>query len=1520
LKRSKAGKPPKNRTRVAEPVAVIGMAGRFPGARSIGEFWDNLMNGRETISHFSRRELEKAGEDPVRLRHPDYVRAKGILEDLEGFDAALFGYPPRDAEKMDPQLRLLHECAWEALEDAGYAPGRGDNRVGVFLGANENQEWLRRVKARESLTPCEIDGFLLSHRDYAATRIAYALDLKGPCFTLLSACSTSLVAVHLACQAIRGGECTMALAGGASITLPGKRGYFFQEGLMVSRSGHCRTFDARADGTVFGDGVGLVVLKAADKARADRDPVRALVLGSAVNNDGNGKAGFTAPSVFGQSDCIKAAVNAAGVESGSIGYIEAHGTGTRLGDPVELEALNRAFRARRNGRCWLGSVKSNIGHVNVAAGVCALIKTVLALENGRIPPSLHFKSPPADFPLAGSPFQVPVRPVDWEEDGRPRRAGVSAFGFGGTNAHLILEAGPRRRRGRKTRSRQLLVLSARSPEALEELSVRLAARLEARPRPFLADAAFTLSVGRRPFPYRRTIVARDSGEAAALLRQPGTVRNTDREDRDAVFLFPGQSAQYVDMGRTLYENEPAFRDALDECRRILMRDSGQDILRMLYPEASDREEASPGLSRTTIAQPALFSVSYAVARLLAEWGIRPAACIGHSIGEFTAACTAGVFTLEEALHIVARRGEFMQSLAPGAMLAVPLSEDAVQPWLSSEIDLAAVNAPGLCVLSGPTEAVESLRRRLREKGTAGRRLQTSHAFHSRMMDPVLDPFTRLFSGISPRPPKIPVLSTVTGEWAASGDLTRPEYWAGNLRRTVRFSAALTRLLRETDAALIEIGPGRTLSGLVRMHTDPEPDRAVVPTLPGAAESRDEVEFLLNAIGRLWQAGIPIDWPGFFRRQRRGRISLPPSPFERQRFWLDAAEPRENALRRLARLEKQPDMADWFAVPSWKRIPAPKIEPTGPENWLIFLDDTGLGERLARRLRQKRRRVITVRPGAGFGKTGRTGFIISPASKPDYDRLFEELTERDRLPRRIIHLWSVSGDQPRRLDPEGVNAAQESGFFSLLLLAQVIGSSGATDETRLLVVSDHVHEVTGDESIYPEKSTILGPIKVIPQEYPTIRCSGLDFAQVGCSGDPVETTAERVLAECLSGNEIRVAAWRGTHRWAQEYERLRLDRSFQKRRFLREGGVYLITGGLGGIGLVLAESLARAARAKLILTGRSSLPARVDWDGWLNSHDGRDPVSRKIRALRAVEKRGGTVHIIQADAADSPAMRRGIERAEKRFGPVNGIVHAAGVPGEGILQLKSIDAARRVLSPKLQGTLVLMDIFRGRALDFVVLCSSIAAVLGGIGLGDYCAANNFLDAFAAFSRARSTGPFISINWDMWGETGMGLKTEMPEELKGWFENELLSGITSREGVAALQRLLTWGGNGSVVVATRDLDARFDLWIRGRFIKEKESLLEEKADKPRYNRPHLTTPFDAPRTSTEKMVARIFGDLFGIEKVGRGDNFYELGGHSLLATTLLNRLRREGGAGISIRDVLDHPAVEDLAGLIDRAGEG
>lgn len=880
-------------------IAIIGLAGRFPGANTIERFWQNLVSGVESISRFSGSELECTHAQLASLSNdPNYVMARPVLDDVELFDAAFFGITPKEAELMDPQHRIFLECAWNALEDAGYDPARYPGHIGVYGGQSFNTYLLanlctNRDFVTELVGQYQVGGYsvvLGNDKDYLATRVSYKLNLHGPSITVQSACSTSLVAVVKGCQSLLTYECDMALAGGVSITFPQKRGYLYQEGGMVSADGRCRTFDAGASGTIFGSGAGTVLLKRLDEAVRDGDHVYAVIKGSAINNDGSQKVGFTAPSVDRQADVIATAQAIADIDPETITYIETHGTGTPMGDPIEVAALTKAFRSAtdKKGFCGLGSVKTNIGHLEIASGVTGLIKTALALDNELIPPTINFETPNPELDLENSPFYVVDKPVEWKRNEHPRRAGVSSFGVGGTNAHVVLEEGPKVKTT-PSRPQQLLVLSAKTETALETAADQLADFLSSKPETRLEDVAYTLKVGRREFDHRAMIVCSDAKGAADALaaRDPKRLKRAMQpSDRPKIFfVFPGQGTQQVNMARGIYETEPEFRADVDLCAEILRQKLGLDIRDILFPEAENLSDAHDRLNRTSITQPAIFVIEYALAKLWERWGVRPDAMIGHSVGEYAAACLSGVLSLEDSLTILAERGRLSEELPGGSMLAIRLPKEELEKYLGDGLSVASMNAPNLCVLSGPKDRIADLQEELEMNGTASRLLQTSHAFHSAMIEPILPQFVDLLNGVRFNAPQIPYVSTLTGNWITENEVKDPNYWSRHFRETVLFAAGIEELSKESGAIFVEVGPGRTLGRLVRQISKKSGQNSL-STLGDGADTVSDQQSLAETLGQLWVNGVDIDWEQYYKHERRARISLPTYPFERKKYWVE----------------------------------------------------------------------------------------------------------------------------------------------------------------------------------------------------------------------------------------------------------------------------------------------------------------------------------------------------------------------------------------------------------------------------------------------------------------------------------------------------------------------------------------------------------------------------------------------------------------------------------------------------------
>jgi phthiocerol/phenolphthiocerol synthesis type-I polyketide synthase E len=1350
----------------ADDIAVVGMSGRFPGAKNVDEFWLNLRDGIESITFFSDDDLLSAGVDLAQLNNPAYVKAKGVLEDIDLFDADFFGLNPREAEIMDPQQRIFLECAWEALENAGYDAKTYKGRIGVYSGVGLNTYLLSNLYSNRSHIESTSGhhSLLGNDKDFLSTRISYKLNLKGPSVGVQTACSTSLVAVHLACQSLLNGECSMALAGGVSISVPQRAGYRYEEGGILSPDGHCRAFDSRAQGTVGGSGAGIVVLKRFADALADGDFIHAVVRGSAINNDGALKIGYTAPSVAGQSEVIGEALSMAGVEAGSVSYVEAHGTGTVLGDPIEMAALTDAFRSHTQAKnfCAIGSVKTNIGHLDTAAGVAGLIKTTLALENRLIPPSLNFVEPNPAIDFQDSPFYLNTQLSDWKSQGVPRRAGVSSFGIGGTNAHLIVEEAPRYDAREKSSLPQLILLSAKTGDALRSAASNLSEHLKRNPDLNLRDVAHTLQVGRQSFEHRTAHVCRDVDEAVRLLSAQGEgqvlTSPVEEKNRPVAFMFPGQGSQHVNMAAGLYELEPSFRKVIDYCSEQLEPHLGLDLRHWLYPRDHAVEEAERQLAQTAITQPALFVVEYALATMWMKWGVRPDVMLGHSIGEYVAACLSGVFSLEDALTLVAARGRLMQNLRPGLMLSVPLPEKDLGPLLKEGLSLAVINDSSSCVISGEQDAVNGLERVLTAKGHYCHRLQTSHAFHSSMMDPILPEFAGLFETVKLSAPTIPYLSNLTGTWITAEQATDPLYWTQHLRRTVRFASGMEELLKIDDVILLEVGPGQTLTGIAKRQKSEAGQPLALSTLQRRQEHRSSFENVLDTIGKLWLAGRSLDWSQFYSGRQGRRVPLPSYPFQRKRYWIEPQETTGELVAQPASAkEKRTDIASWFYAPLWKQsvlpLPAESSAGVAGKRWLVFMDECGLGQELMKRLEQQDHEVVTVHAGERFERHGDAAYSINPQRAEDYTLLFEELDASKRVPDSVAHLWSVTPDQETTSEDEFFHGSQHLGFYSLLFIAQALGRHNVTQPVQINVISNQIQSVAG-ELLCPEKSTVLGPCKVIPQEYPNVSCRSIDIALP--KGRQVNRLVDQILSEVIASTPDTFVAYRGNTRWIKILESVSLNGSGNVLERLRKNGVYLITGGLGGVGLEIAEYLVSTVNARLILTGRSAFPPRDEWERRLANSGGQDEVADKIRKLQAIEAHGEEVLIINADVTDGVEMKNVLAQVYERYGVVHGVIHASGVSGGGLIQLQTAETAAGVLAPKVSGLRVLESIFKDVDLDFLVLCSSLSSVLGGVQQVDYCAANFFLDAFAHYDAATSGRFTVSINWDAWRKIGMATR--------------------------------------------------------------------------------------------------------------------------------------------------------------------
>ena len=1358
-------------------IAIVGMAAHLPGAGSISEYWTNLHDGVESIRRLDEEALLEAGETPDRLHHKNYVPAAAVLDGFEMFDADFFGFSPKEAAIMDPQHRQFLEVVWEAFENAGHPPEKFDGPVGVFAGCGMGSYFYFNVCSNPDLVD-HVGMFLLRHtgndKDFLSTRASHIFDLKGPSINLQTACSTSLVATHYACQALLNGECDMALAGGVTIELPHKRGYIFEDGEILSPDGHCHAFDHRAEGTVFGSGAGVVVLRRLADAIADGDHIWGVIKGTAINNDGAAKAGYLAPSVDGQAQAIAEAHAIAGVDADTIDYIECHGTGTFLGDPIEVAALDEAFRRTTDevGFCRIGSVKTNIGHLDTAAGVASLIKTTLSLHNNQIPPSLGFEAPNPAIDFETSPFRVNSTLTEWTSHKGPRRAGVNSLGVGGTNAHAILQEAPQVQQSEAADwPFHVLTISGRSRAALDANAKALGEHLRAHPEQPLADVAFTLKEGRRGFEKRRVLVAETHEEAADLL-ESGDMRRIFNHsvvgaDPEVVFMFPGGGAQYAGMARDLYETEPVFQEWIDRGFEVLQPKLDYDIRAVWLPEPADLAAATERLKQPSVQLPLIMIVEYALAQLWMSWGVTPAALVGHSMGENTAACVAGVMSFEDCVGLVLLRGQLFDTVPAGGMLSVPMAAEDLKPLLGDDLDLAGLNAPELTVVSGPQAALDALAETLKKQDVDCQRIPIDIAAHSRMLDPILGRFGEYLRSIDLSPPTIPFLSNRSGDFITDEEATSPDYWVGHLRNTIRFADCITTLSQEPERVYLEVGPGKALSSLAQMSAGVEVNQ-VVSSLRHPDQDIADDAYFLGVIGRLWATGVEVDWDQVWGDAKRRRVPLPTYAFQRSPYFIEPGKVQTTAVS--SRLIRNEDVAGWGYRPVWRQRladceidVASELNEAHPETWLVFLDDAGVGKQIVDKLRGTGHRVIEVLPGDTFSRVGDDRYILAAERGPEgYDELIRALVAEGITPSRVAHFWLLTRDQSFRPGSSFFHRNQEQGFYSLLFLAQAIGNENLPKPIHITVVTNGAAQVQGETLLFPDKTTVAGPVRVIPRELPGVTCASIDitlpkipksrFGRRPAQADHGDL-AIRLLEDLLAAPTNLAAAFRDNKRFELEFRPLSLEPAEDRENVpYRDGGTYLITGGFGGIGLTIAEDLYARCGANIVLLARSPLPPREHWERHLRMYGPNEAISQRIQAVQKLETLGAEVLVAAADVSNFEDMRRVIEQATDRFGPISGVIHAAGTIQDGPLLTKTSSVVEDVFTPKIHGTQVLHELFPDGSLDFLVLFSSTSTVTAPAGQVDYVAANEYLNAYAK-SRAGDKTRVLALNWGIWNEVGM-----------------------------------------------------------------------------------------------------------------------------------------------------------------------
>ena len=1333
-----------------QPIAVVGMALRVPGAYTLEEFWNNLQSHEDCFSRLSRLELEQTAVTPTVLTNPSIVHAKPMIDDLEYFDANFFGISDSMAKQTNPTHRLFLECCWEAMESAGIKPGDTDQTTGVFVGGEfEDISYLAHHLDTDVSNASE--GFAMqlgNFPDYLALRVSYELDLKGPSMISNATCATSLIAVHQAIQNLRSGVCDAAFAGGARIEFPPAP--YYEVGIqgMRSSSGRVRPFDAAADGTVFGNGLGVVLLKRLEDAVRDGNPIHAVIRGIGISNDGRpeDKQSFTAPTVSGQKQAIQQAFTNSGVTPETIGYIECHGTATEIGDPIELRSLTEVYRESSDlmGYCKVGAVKGHIGHLGAAAGIAGLIKACLVVSKGQFTALANFEKANPKIDLSDSPFVIEAESRVWNANGHPRRAGVSSFGFGGANAHLILEeyVAPVKQTTADGKDQpQLLPFSAKSEAALRRRIMDTASFCEDNPDVSVEAIANTLQNGRVSMPYRSYLVT-SSGTAADIVGQIRGIqasRQPTRSNRPIVFLFPGQGSQMPDMGKELYETQPLYREIVDHCAEILADEMGFDIREKIFlQEGESFEEAKTELSQTFIAQPALFVVEYALSKLLESWGLRPSAMLGHSLGELVAACLAGVYSLETGLKLVALRGRLMQKSEPGSMLAVFLSLEELQAIMPDNLDLAAINSPTSTVVAGPDSAISDFAEQLDARGIGNRLLATSHAYHSRMLDSTREEFRAELQDFDFQPPVACSISNVTGLPLTESQARDPNYWVDQRQNPVKFTEGLENFPADEFPIFIEVGPGRVLTRFVAQHG---PSFDTITCLNEVAgDVVVDTAAILESLAKVWTLGGEIDWGTNGAENPVPMLRMPSYPFQRKFYWTDRdSEDEETAASYpLALYEPGWTKADFDDKPALDQ----------KTQWLIFADEGGVAEQIIDGLIGSDESCVKVEVGDRYEMLTSSHYRIRPASSSDLQEMLAQVDFDIEIPIRVLHFWNFGQAQTFDLEIDAFLEACARGFHTLTKLIQSAHGRQLSSQLTIQIYADGVSQVDQMiDCLRPENGCLIGPCLVAPQEIPglAIRCIDLP---IPTAGGYTSDLIERIVDECRFDESDTLTAIRSDSRYVEQLFGLAEIPKGKSR--LRPGGTVIITGGVGGLGICIAEKLFDSSKAKLVLTSRWAPPPRDEWPQYATQDN---KIGRAIQRISRLVERGAEVLIVKADVSNREDMLQVDAEAKARFGAVHGIVHAAGVLDDGPVLQKTEESANKVFMAKVGSAYLLEEIYGDENLDILVHFSSQASTQPNKGQVDYSAANAVLDRLARRRSQSSGGLACAIAWGAWRDAGM-----------------------------------------------------------------------------------------------------------------------------------------------------------------------
>lgn len=1479
-------------------IAVIGMSCRFPKANSPQEFWENLCDAKVGLNRFTEKELAHTTN---KLQHKNFVPVKGILADVEQFDANFFGFNPIDASLTDPQQRVFLECAWEALEHAGVAPSlMGTKTISVFAGMADST-YLHENLLKNSWACQEIDRFqqrIASSLGMLSTQVSYRLNLKGRSLNINTACSTGLVAVAQACQELMMGTSDVALAGSVSIVVPQMDGYVYQPGGIESPDGQCRPFESRANGTVFANGVGVVILKRLEDALADKDTIYAVIKGVGVNNDGSDKLGYTAPSVHGQMSCIREALTRANVKADELGYMEAHGTATALGDVVEIEALSAVYREQTDNKqyCALGSVKGNIGHNDVAAGMAGLIKTILCLFHKKIPPMPHFEEPNPNINFAESPFFISPQLIDWKTSTNKRYAAVSSFGVGGTNVHMVLSEYVQAPPTAETVSEYLMVLSAKTEAALQQNIEKFAKFLEQSEHSYslsFADIAYTLQTGREAFQWRSFSSGHTVNEIIKDFSQNKMNFWDENVHHNIIFMFPGQGMQYHQMAAQLMDEIPFFSSLVRYGIQLALPHLSVDLLEIINNPSDQR------LNQTQYAQPALFIIEYALANLLIHYGLKPDAVIGHSIGEYVAACLSGIFSFEDAIALVCQRGLLMASVSAGEMLAIESSESELSPYLN-QADIALHNSINHCVVSGKASEIAQLEHSLLKNGKSFRKLKVSHAFHSRSMEEIQQPFKSLFSNITLSAPQIPIISNVTGTWLSAKEAADPNYWYKHLRQTVQFCKGIETALEDQHLFFIEVGPGQSLNVFLKEIANHHKKKVnSINTLTPGHSQKSDFRQLLTAIGMAWQHGAQVIWPTMYEDVQPRHIPLPGYAFQKQRYWI---EPDQGSLLRK-------DFTPLIYKPVWSYQQA-YVKPISlssallaQRSWIIFKDEIGLADPFISLLEKNNTKPVVISFDKTYSQKDINHFEINPTDKNHYFQLIQSIKNTIKNP-IVLHLASYSNSSNKLPSTTEIDEQLARGFYSLLYLTQAyVEEVEDMVPLRVGVVTNGTQQLLGTEVINPINATLNGSCRVIMQEHEALKFKLIDLNSAEQPQDNVNLLS-KIVASCLDENwneDSLITPYRNGHQWNLMYGLVQSHQPKIKR--LKNNGIYLLTGGIGGLALSCCEAITKTVSTPtFILLSRREMPLDVEWEYILQ--DQNHQYYEKIKQIRQLQELGARFLFYQVDITQFESLDAVIHQCISHCGKINGLIHTAGIANAELVQFKSTLRSQEVFLPKIHGTYNLIKALKHLSLDFVVLKSSLAALLGGFRQVDYCGANACLDSFVKSDLFSFSSFVVSINWNTWREVGIAAEAAMKGEATFLGKG---NDISPQQGQELFLQVLE--GNESHA-AISNVDMNVDISLRDP-IASGPALSAIKIARQDLN---VVTNYQAPSNGVETKLAQLWQDMLGIETIGITDDFFALGGHSLKALSLVEKINKTFNCTLPATQIYRNPTIKQLSSTI------